>query len=135
MALKYVVGIRTNQILSMVDEAEVNGACYLQLYSGAPPANPATAPSGTLLCEMLLPSPFMNAAAGVGTKNGVWSGAAIAAGNVGYFRIMNNTKATCHIQGTVSASGGGGDLIIDNVAVVVGTPVSATSITITAGNA
>lgn len=71
----------------------------LELRTGAPPADCATADSGTLLASMALPSDWL-AAASAGAKSllGTWQDAsANAAGTVGHFRIKQG--ATCHIQG------------------------------------
>jgi hypothetical protein len=54
-------------------------------------------------------------------------------GTAGYFRISQG--ATCHVQGTATATGGGGDMTLDNAAITTGQIVSVTSFTLTGGGA
>jgi len=52
-------------------ESTTGTAAKLQIRSGAAPANCAAADSGTLLCEMTLPSDWLSAASsGAKTKSG-----------------------------------------------------------------
>ena len=91
----------------------------------------------TLLAEMTLPSDWM-AAASSGSKalSGTWQDAsANATGTAGHFRLYDSGGTTCHAQGTVTATGGGGDLTLDNTSIASGQSVTITSFTITAGNA
>lgn len=116
-------------------EAAIGASPTLELRSGPPPASCATADSGTLLATMALPADFLAAAAG-GSKAlaGTWQDpTADAAGTVGHFRIKQG--ATCHLQGTVTATGGGGDMTIDNPVLALGQQVSVTAFTLTAGGA
>lgn len=135
MALQYSVTVRNAQLDAV--EATVSTAPLLRIYSGAAPANCAAAASGTLLAEMTLPSDWM-AAASSGSKalSGTWQDAsANATGTAGHFRLYDSGGTTCHAQGTVTATGGGGDLTLDNVSIASGQSVTITSFTITAGNA
>lgn len=108
----------------------------LQLYTGSMPANCAAAATGTKLVEMTLPADWMSAA-GSGTKAlaGTWQSTGLAAGSAGYYRIVDNAGTTCHEQGTVTATGGGGDMTLDNVSIASGQTVTITSKSITAPNA
>lgn len=107
----------------------------LQLRSGAAPANCAAAASGTLLAEITLPSDWLAAASsGTKAKSGTWSGSGSAAGTIGHFRIVDSAGTTCHWQGTVTASGGGGDMTVDNTSVAVAQTVTVNSFTITDAN-
>ena len=116
-------------------EAAIGASPTLELRSGPPPASCAAADSGTLLASMALPADFFAAASG-GSKAlaGIWQDAAAdAAGTVGHFRIKQG--ATCHVQGTVTGTGGGGDMTIDNPVLALGQQVSVTAFTLTAGGA
>ena len=135
MALQYSVAVRNAQLDAV--EVTVSTAPLLRIYSGSAPANCAAAASGTLLAEMTLPSDWM-AAASSGSKAlaGTWQDAsANADGTAGHFRLYDSGGTTCHAQGTVTATGGGGDLTLDNVSIASGQSVTITSFTITAGNA
>lgn len=133
MALQYSIAVN-NARLDQV-ETTVGTAPRLQLRSGPPPANCAAAASGTLLAELTLPSDWMaNAASASKAKAGVWSGTGSAAGTIGHFRILDSSGATCHAQGTVTASGGGGDMTVDNTSIANGQSVQVDTFTLNSGN-
>ena len=116
-------------------ETAIGTAPTLELRSGAVPATCATADSGAVLATMVLPSDWL-AAAAAGSKAllGTWQDlSADAAGTVGHFRIKQG--ATCHIQGTVTITGGGGDMTLDNNVLAASQQVSITAFTLTAGGA
>lgn len=83
-------------------ETTIGTAPILKFYTGAMPATPATASSGTLLDSQALPSDWMGAAsAAIKSKAGTWTGAFGAAGTVGYWRLYDSGDTTCHMQGLV----------------------------------
>lgn len=117
-------------------ETTVGASAKLRIYTGPPPANCAAAASGTLLAEIALPSDWLAAAsAGAKSKSGTWSVAAAAAGTAGHFRIYDNAGTTCHMQGTITATSGGGDMELDNTSIAVSQVVTVTSFTLTEGGA
>ena len=137
MAFQYSVAVR-NATLDPI-ESTIGTSPRLYLYTGSIPANTAAAATGTLLnsASYSLPADWLTAASG-GQKtinNGPWTVTANATGTAGYFRILDSTGTTVGIQGTVSATGGGGDMILDNTSIVSGQAVSITAFTITAGGA
>lgn len=135
MALQLSTAAR-NALLDAIETA-TGATAILRIRTGAPPANCGTADSGTILAEATLPSDWMAAASG-GTKalSGTWQDtSANAAGTAGHFRIYDSTGATCHLQGTVTATGGGGDMTVDNAVFAVAQSFSVTSFTLTAPNA
>ena len=116
-------------------ETTIGTAPTLEIRSGAVPATCATADSGTVLATMTLPSDWMAAASG-GSKvlAGTWQDtSADATGTAGHFRIKSG--ATCHIQGTVTATGGGGDMTVQNTSFATGQPINITEFTLNAGGA
>jgi hypothetical protein len=116
-------------------ETTIGASPTLEIRSGAVPANCAAADAGTLLASMALPADFM-AAASAGAKAilGTWQdSAANATGTAGHFRIKQG--ATCHLQGTVTGTGGGGDMELNNTSIAVGQSVSVSAFTLTDGNA
>jgi len=135
MALQYSVTVRNAQLDAV--ETTVGTAPLLRIYSGSAPANCAAAASGTLLAEATLPSDWMEAASsGSKALSGTWQDAsANATGTAGHWRLYDSGGTTCHAQGTVTATGGGGDLTLDNTSIASGQSVTITSFTITAGNA
>ena len=135
MTLQYSDAVR-NARLDVV-ESTIGTAAKLYLFSGTVPANCAAADPAGLLATLTLPSDWMAAASG-GTKaiaNGPWTGTGSAAGNAASFRIRDNAGTTCHAQGTVTATGGGGDMTVTNVSIANGQTINVTSFTLTAGNA
>lgn len=120
-------------------ESAVGVSPRLRFYSGAVPANCAAARTGTLLAEIALPADWMvPGIAGQLVKNGAWSTTGLAAASTGtaagYFAVMDNAGTTCHHQGTVTATGGGGDMTIDNVSIASGQAVVVQSYSLTEGN-
>lgn len=135
MALQLSVTARTNRLDSI--ETTIGTAPILTIRTGAQPANCATANSGTVLATMTLPSDWMsNAAAGAKALLGTWQDAsADAAGTAAHFRIHDSTGTTCHMQGSVTGTGGGGDIELNNTSITVAQVVSITAFTLTDANA
>jgi hypothetical protein len=76
------------------------------------------------------------AAAGAKAKLGTWQDAsADNTGTAAHFRIYDSGGSTCHIQGTVTATGGGGDMTLDNTSIAAAQSVTINTFTLTDGNA
>lgn len=134
MALQYSVAVRNAQL--DVVESTIGTTPILRIRTGAAPATCATADSGTVLAELTLPSDWM-AAASNGSKalSGTWQDAsANATGTAAHWRLYDSAGTTCHAQGTVTVTGGGGDMTLDNTSIASAQSVTITSFTITAGN-
>jgi len=102
-----------NYMLDQLYDNKFPAGSLLQFRSGAP-AGAENAAGGTLGAEVTTPAtPFNAAASGSKTKNGTWSVAATAAITIGHFRLKN-AGDTEREEGTVTATGGGGDLTVDN---------------------
>lgn len=135
MALQYSVAVRNAKLDAV--ETTTGTSAVLKIRTGAPPATCATADSGTVLASCTLPSDWMAAASG-GTKalSGSWAdSSADATGTAAHFRLYASDGTTCHAQGTVTATGGGGDMTVDNTSFASGQAFSVTTFTLTAGNA
>ncbi len=135
MALQYSTAVR-NARLDVV-ESTIGTSAVLKIRTGAAPANCNTADSGTVLASCTLPSDWMAAASG-GTKSlsGTWQDAsADATGTAAHFRLYASDGTTCGAQGTVTLTGGGGDMTVDNTSFVAAQVFTVTSFTLTAGNA
>lgn len=133
--MQYSETLRNNQLNQI--ESTAGASAVLRMYTGAAPANCAAVATGTLLAEMTLPADWMAAAAaGSVVKAGTWEDpAANGDGTLGYFRIWDSGVTVCHIQGTITLSGGGGDMIVDNTNVLTGQNISVSVFTVNAGNA
>ena len=137
MTLAYSVGVNSGRLDAI--ETVIGVSAKLRIYTGSAPAVGA-ASTGTLLVEMTLPSDWMAAAGGAApatakAKLGTWSGTAVGAGTVGYFRIVPSAAAVGaagDIQGTCAASGA--DMNFDNAVIAVSQVVTVNTFTLTAGN-
>jgi hypothetical protein len=134
MALNYSTSLRNNQLDQV--ESTVGTSAKLYIRSGAKPTACADADSGTLLATLDLPSDWMAAASsGSKAKAGTWQGTGAAAGTAGHFRIKDSGGTTCHLQGSITATGGGGDMTLDNTSIASAQTITVTGFTLTAGNA
>jgi len=117
-------------------ETTIGATAKLQIRTGAQPVDCAAADTGTLLAELTLPSDWMSAASGgVKALLGSWAGAGAAAGNAGHFRLKNNAATVCGMQGSITATGGGGDMTLDNISIALLQAVTITGFTLTDANA
>lgn len=118
-------------------ETAIGASAKMKIFTGAAPANCAAANTGTEVAHLDLPADYMAAAATrAKAKSGTWQEtAATATGTAAHFRIYATDGTTCHMQGTVTATGGGGDLTLDNVSVAVGQQVTITAFTLNEPNA
>jgi len=134
MALQASVTVR-NAILDAIETA-VGTSAIMRIRTGAVPATCATADAGTVVATLNLPADWMsNAASGSKALTGTWQDAsADATGTAAHFRIYDSAGTTCHLQGTVTATGGGGDLTLDSTSITAGQVVTITAFTIAAAN-
>jgi hypothetical protein len=135
MSLNYGTTLRNAQLDAI--ETTIGTAPILKIRTGAKPTAAGDADAGTVLATITLPSDWMSAASGgVKALLGTWQDAsADATGTAGHFRIYDSGGSTCHIQGSITATGGGGDMTLDNTTIAAAQPVTITSFSITAGNA
>lgn len=111
-------------------ETALGASPKFEVWSGTIPGTIAAAPAGTRLVNMSLPSDaFANASSGQKTKTGTWSGLGIAAGNAAFWRLCTNAGVAKY-QGSLTATGGGGDATIDNVSIAVGQTITVNSFTL-----
>lgn len=118
-------------------ETAIGASAILKIRSGSAPADCGTADSGTVLATLNLPSDWLAAASGGSkVKSGTWEDAsADAAGTAGHFRVYAADGTTVHMQGTITATGGGGDMTLDNTSIASGQQVTITSFSLSAGGA
>lgn len=134
MALQLSVAVRNARLNAV--ETTLGTAPLLRILTGSPPATCATAQSGTVLVEITLPSDWMaDASSASKVKSGVWTGTGVAPGTAGYFRVVDSTGTTCHLQGTATATGGGGDMTFDNTSIASGQSVAVNVFSLTDANA
>src|ERR1041384_7881583 len=114
MAIHFSDAVRNAQLDSI--ETTIGTSAILEIISGSVPASTAASDSGTVLATLNLPSNWMaDAASGVKSKSGTWEDvSADASGTATHYRIWDSTHTTCHVQGSVTITGGGGNMELDN---------------------
>lgn len=135
MAVQFSTGVRN----AMLDawETAVGTSAIMRIRTGTQPSNCAAADSGSVLATLNLPSDWMGAAAsGAKAKAGTWEDtSADATGTAGHYRIYASDGTTCHEQGAITATGGGGDLELITTSIIATQPVTITGFTKTMGGA
>lgn len=118
-------------------ETVIGTSAVMEIRSGAQPANAAASRTGTVLATLSLPSDWMaNASSRAKAKSGTWQDtSADASGTAGHFVVYASDGTTVGIQGSVTATGGGGDLTVDNVVFASGQSFTVTGFTLSDGNA
>lgn len=141
MAISVSTGLRTLGLESGYDTFFNNAV--VDVYSGARPANADTAPTGTKIASGILPADAMAAAAlAIKNKNAAaWTVTGIAAAGAGtaatWFRIRSAGDAGTtntndpRIDGSVTVTGGGGDMEVDNTSIANAQAVNITAATLT----
>jgi hypothetical protein len=135
MAIQLSEAVRNARLDAL--ETTIGTSAVLKIRTGAVPANVAAADSGSVLATLSLPSDWLAAAAsGAKAKAGTWEDtSADATGTAAHFRVYASNGSTAHVQGTVTATGGGGDLTVDNTSFAAGQAFTVTGFTLTDGNA
>lgn len=136
MALGFATTLRSNratQILNAIDAGATGG--LLLLYTGARPATGAAITTQTLLGTLTFSTTSGTVTDGVLTFDAITADAsADATGTATWFRITDSA-GTFVMDGTVTATGGGGDLTLNTTSIVTGGPISVTGTKqITEGN-
>lgn len=135
MTVQLSVAVRNARLDAI--ESTTGATAMLRIRTGAQPANCAAADAGTVLATLTLPADWMAAAsAGSKAKSGTWEDtSADATGTAAHWRLYDSAGTTCHAQGSVTVTGGGGDLTVDNTSFSTGQSFVVTSWTFTDGNA
>jgi hypothetical protein len=126
MAIQFSTAVR--DAMANAIEATVSTSAVLKLRTGAQPANCAAADSGSVGATLNLPADWMGAASsGAIAKAGTWQDtSADSSVTVAHYRLYASDGTTCHEQGSVTLTGGGGDLTLDAVALTAGQSVTIT---------
>lgn len=134
MALQASVPLRNARLDAV--ETLIGPSPTLRVRTGAQPSSTAASDSGVTVATIALPADWMlPAAGGSKAKSGTWDDAsADAAGTAGHYRIYD-AAGVCHLQGSVTATGGGGDMTLDNVVFAAGQAFSITGYTLNDNNA
>ena len=117
-------------------ETAIGTSPVLRIREGSAPSSIADADAGDVLATLTLPSDWMAAASsGSKAKSGTWQdSSADDTGTAAHFRIYASDGTTQHFQGTVTITGGGGDMTVDNTSFAAGQNFTVTSFTLTDNN-
>jgi len=135
MAIQWSTTVR-NALLDAWEMA-IGTSAIIRIYTGTVPANCAAAATGTKLIDLPLASDWAAAASG-GAKNlnsVPLASTTLAGGTPGYYRIYAADGTTCHEQGSVTLSGLGGDMTLDNISLNASQGVNVTMFSKTAPGA
>lgn len=129
MTLRIAVAGRNAGLDATFDRADAgSGPGTITYFTGSQPANADAAETGTALVTFTLADPAFSAATG-GVKDldadPDISAVAVAAGNAGWARCKDSA-GTKVFDGSVTATGGGGDFILNSIAIVIGQTVNLT---------
>lgn len=110
----------------------------VRIYSGTVPTDADTALGAqVLLAELTASNPMFGSAVDLNPGARATASAitddssADATGTAAFFRIVKGGGAVCVIQGSATATGGGGQLELNTVSIVAGALVQITSLTAT----
>jgi len=129
MAIRLPAASRNAACDAVVDRVDAGaGAGTIQIRSGTQPASADSAATGTLLATVTLSDPaFGPASNGSASLAGVpLSAVAVADGTAGWFRMLDSNGNTV-LDGSVSVTGGGGDLQLSTTTITTGLTVEITS--------
>lgn len=111
-------------------EASVGAAAVLEFFSADPAADPSQPDQGILLARIYLPDDWMaNESGGSKAKQGTWEGQGVEPGDIRSFRLKRS-DGVCVCEGTVTATGGGGDLTLNRVGIGDGQKIRVTAFTL-----
>ena len=99
----------------------IGASAVIEIRSGAKPATPETAASGTLLVSIPISGSFTSSG-DVLTAADPAAASPAASGTAGHFRLKKS-DGTAVLDGTVTATGGGGDMQLGSTTITTGVPV------------
>ena len=132
MTLSLANAVRTLMCDALVDSLDAGAAAgTIKIYDGTRPANPNAAITGTLLATVTCIDPAFGAASnGVATLSDPAAVTAVATGTATHFRAADS-DGNAKFDGSVTATGGGGDLTLATTSITSGLSVDLTGGTIT----
>lgn len=114
--------VATNSIVDLIDTGTVNPTGSINIY---------TTGLNLLLVTLNFSNPaYGNSLNGVATGNPVTNGVALASGTASIFTVVNRNGVEI-FRGTVSATGGGGDIELSSVSIATSQIISINSTTFT----
>lgn len=134
MTVHIATATRNAMLDAVSTKIDAGSAGYLEIRTGSQPATANTAASGTLLVTITLKDPCVASGASSGTltidvSGTAPSGTAGNTGTAGWGRVYDSA-ANAIFDGSVTASGGGGEFIISSTSITSGQTVTLTATTI-----
>jgi hypothetical protein len=130
MAISIAATSKTNRMAAVNTDLGTGGT--LKIYSGTPPAS-ADAALGAAVELVSLPQGTYTASSGQLTCS--FTAATVSTGGTAsFFRLVKAGGSTCIVQGTVTATGGGGDMTFSTVSFVTSATITLSSFVISDGN-
>ena len=131
--MTFLSSLAVRQTMLDAMETLIGTGATLEIRSGAQPDDITAADTGTLLATVALPDDWLNDAAASGqdavkTLLGTWADAngVDADGTAGHYRLKDSLAAV-HFEGSITATGGGGDMTLDNTVLATGQEFSITN--------
>lgn len=119
--MAFSVAAATCQAMGVALATNIGANPVIEIRSGAKPATPETAAAGTLLVSIPITGSF-SSTGGVLTAADPGSASPAANGSAGHFRLKQS-GGTAVLDGTVTVTGGGGDMQMGSTTIAVGVPV------------
>lgn len=132
MTLSIATAYRNAMCDALVDGLDAgSGAGTIKIYDGTRPANPNAAITGTLLATVTCIDPAFGAASsGAATLSDPAAVTAVATGTATHFRAADS-DGNAVFDGSVTATGGGGDLTLATTSITSGLSIDITGGTVT----
>ena len=137
MALTLATSLRTTRVALIKDAIDAgSGPGTRNIYTGPRPATGAAITTETLLGTLTFADPCGTVVDGVLTFDAITADAAAdASGDAVWYRDQDSAGAFV-MDGSITATGGGGDMTLNTTSIVAGGPISVTgTMTITEGGA
>jgi len=115
------IAVASAQAMGAALATDVGAGSILEIRSGAKPATPETAASGTLLVSITIAGSWTSTGGDL-TAADPGSVAPTAAGTAGHWRLKKS-GGTAVIDGTATATGGGGDMQLGSTTITMGVNV------------
>lgn len=115
------IAVASAQAMGAALATNIGAGATIEIRSGSKPATPETAASGTLLVTVAISGSFTSTG-GVLTAADPAAASPAASGTAGYFRLKQS-GGTAVLDGTVTATGGGGDMLLGSTTITTGVNV------------
>ena len=115
------VAAASAQAMGAALATDIGSGAIIEIRSGAKPATPETAASGTLLVSITVGGSWSAAGAALSAADPSPANPA-AGGTASWFRLKTSGGASM-LDGTVTVTGGGGDMTLGSTTITVGVPV------------